>query len=200
MTLRKKERRLTIAVGLIIGVTASSFLVKHALNVKNEQAALKPGNYNSLHSAIGDVKFPPLPASVRKAIPHGTVVFFEGNRSSLLNLNQKKVDSWVIETSGSFRSERLFVLAEVEKSINQNTRFFRASEIYVGLYNNELLESFEESLDQKKFRVIGRNSSTGDHIIQVRNFSPTDLDNAALFLNSHSMVKSTRFSHWTPTR
>ena len=62
MTLRKKERRLTIAVGLIIGVTASSFLVKHALNVKNEQAALKPGNYNSLHSAIGDVKFPPLPA------------------------------------------------------------------------------------------------------------------------------------------
>ena len=200
MTLRKKERRLTIAAGLIIGVTVSSFLVKHALNVKNEQAALKPGNYDSLHSAIGDVKFPPLPASVRKAIPHGIVVFFEGNRSSLLNLNQKKVDSWVLETSGSFRSERLFVLAEVEKSINQNTHFFRASEIYVGLYNNELLESFEDSLDKQNFRVIGRNSSTGEHIIQIRDFSPTDLANAALFLNSHDLVKSTRFSHWVPTR
>ena len=41
MALRKKERRLTIAVGLIIGVTVSSLLVKHALSVKSEQAAKK---------------------------------------------------------------------------------------------------------------------------------------------------------------
>ena len=199
MALRTKERRLTIAVGLIIGVTASSLLVRYALNVKNEQAAQKPGNYDSLHSAVGNIKFPPLPASVKEAIPHGIVVFFEENRTSLVNLPYN-VDSWVIEMSGSFRSERLFILAEVEKSINQTAHFFRASEIYVKLKNNDLLTSFEHSLDETKFRVIGRNSFTDDYILQVRNFSPTNLANAGLFLNSHHMVKKTRFSEWTPSR
>ena len=69
--------------------------------------------------------------------------------------------------SGSFRSERLFILAEVEKSINQTAHFFRASEIYVKLKNNDLLTSFEHSLDETKFRVIGRNSFTDDYILQV---------------------------------
>jgi len=85
MGLGKKERRLTIAIGLIIGVTASSMLVRHALDVKDEQATKKPGNYNSLHSAVGNVEFPPLPEKVKKAVPNGIVVFYEGNRTSVSN-------------------------------------------------------------------------------------------------------------------
>ena len=73
-------------------------LVKHALEVKDEQAAQKPGNYDSLHSAVGGVKFPPLPQSIKQAIPRGIVVFFEGNRTSLCLPEHQKVNSWVIET------------------------------------------------------------------------------------------------------
>ena len=121
MILGKKERRITIAIGLLIGITTSSLLVKYALSVKNEQTSRKPGNYNSLHSAVGNKKFPPLPLSIENAIPNGIVVYFEGNRTSLLSTEIQKVDSWVIETTGSFRSERLFILAEVDSSHQKNT-------------------------------------------------------------------------------
>ena len=43
MALQKKERRFTIAIGLIIGVTISSMIVRHALSIKEEQSAQRPG-------------------------------------------------------------------------------------------------------------------------------------------------------------
>ena len=78
MSLGKKERRFTIAIGLIIGVTASSMLVKHALEVKDEQAAQKPGNYNSQRTAVGNIPFQALPKPVILAIPNGVEVLLEG--------------------------------------------------------------------------------------------------------------------------
>ncbi|MEL0099692.1 MAG: hypothetical protein VW907_09065, partial [Opitutae bacterium] len=191
---------ITIAIGLIIGVTASSMLVRHALDVKDEQAARKPGNYNSLQTAVGQVKFPPLPSSIKQAVPNGIVAFFEGNRTSLHSPEQDLVNSWVIETTGSFRSERLFILAEVEPQIEGETRFIRASEIYVKLKDTDEEELFESSLDQTKYRVIGMNASSQEHIVQVRNFSPSDLAQTQAYFNSLALVQSTRFPQWNPPR
>ena len=200
MVLGTKERRITIAIGLIIGVSVSSMLVKHALEVKDEQAAQKPGNYDSLHSAVGGVKFPPLPQSIKQAIPRGIVVFFEGNRTSLCLPEHQKVNSWVIETTGSFRSERLFILAEADIENGGETRFLRASEIYVKLNYLNQEQSFKNLLNDEQYRVIGLNSSSNEYIVQVRKISPTDLIEAEIFLKSLSIVKSTRFPSWTPLR
>jgi len=199
MGLGKRERKFTIAIGLIIGVTASSMLVRYALDVKDEQAAQKPGNYNSLHSAVGNVKFPPLPEQVQKAVPNGIVVFFEANRTSLDDWSEEgMVDSWVIETSGSFRSERLFVLAEVNHGPTSQTQFFRASEVYVKLNRSSDRDTLEDRLDENKFYIIGKNSVSSEYIVQVRNFSPSDLDEALRFLQSLPEVNSVRLSPWTP--
>ena len=200
MSLRKKERRIIIAIGLIIGVTASSMLVRHALDIKREKTALRPGNYNSLHTAVGNIPFSPLPESVFTAIPSGIVVHYEENRSSLSGSHFNKVNSWVIETTGSFRSERLFILAEQELESSSNIQLFRAAEIYIRLKNDNVKDSFENLLDENLFHIIGRNHSTDELIVQSRNFSPTDLEKAINFLTATNLVTSTRLSPWVSSR
>lgn len=200
MGLGKTERRITIAIGLIIGVSVSSMLVKHALDVKEEQSAKRPGNYHSMHSAVGNVAFPPLPEAVKRAVPNGIVVFFEANRTSLSESPEKIVSTWVIETSGSFRSERLFVLAEVDHGDLPKIQFFRASEVYVKLNAAHSRESLEDGLDEEKFFIIGQNSASSEYIVQVRNFSPSDLMQAKHFLQSLRCVQSVRLVPWAPMR
>lgn len=200
MSLGKKERRITIAIGLIIGVTASSMLVRHALDIKSEKTALRPGNYKSLHTAVGNIPFPPLPETVSTAVPSGIVIHYEGNRSSLSGSHLNKVNSWVIETTGSFRSERLFILAEQELESASNIQLFRAAEIYTRLKNDNTLESFKKLLDEDVFHIIGRNHSTDELIVQSRNFSPTDLEKAIRFLTATNLVASTRLPPWVSSR
>jgi hypothetical protein len=200
MGLGKKERRFTIAIGLIIGVTASSMLVRHALDVKDEQASQKPGNYNSLHSAVGNVEFPPLPEKVKKAVPNGIVVFYEDNRTSVSRDADQMVNSWVIETSGSFRSERLFVLAEVSAINPEEVKFYRASEIYVGLGDAYPWGEFENLLPEEQFRMIGQNSVSSEYIVQIRHFSPTDITLALEYLENLPQTQSVRPSLWIPSR
>jgi len=200
MALAKNERRITIAIGLVIGITASSMIVRHALNVKSEQAAQRPGNYKSLQTASGNVDFPALPDPVSRAIPNGIVVYFEGNRSSITGMSSKLVDCWIIETTGSFRSERLFVLAEAESPSHAKINLARATEMYVMLENGYANENLEKLLDEELFKIIGRNSKSKEHIVQIRNFSPTALHEADKFLNSLEIVKSTRFLPWSPAR
>ncbi len=200
MGLGKKERRFTIAIGLIIGVTASSMLVRHALDVKDEQASQKPGNYNSLHSAVGNVEFPPLPEKVKKAVPNGIVVFYEDNRTSVSNGGHQVVNSWVIETSGSFRSERLFILAEVSASDPEDVKFYRASEIYVGLGDAYSWDDLENLLPEEQYRMIGQNSVSSEYIVQIRHFSPTDIALALEHLEKLPQTQSVRPSPWVPYR
>jgi hypothetical protein len=200
MGLGKKERRLTIAIGLIIGVTASSMLVRHALDVKNEQSAQRPGNYNSMHSAVGNVEFPPLPEQIKKAVPSGIVVFFEANRTSVSNGANQVVNSWVIETSGSFRSERLFILAEVSASDPEDIKFYRASEIYVGLGDAYSWDDLENLLSEEQYRMIGQNSGSSEYIVQIRHFSPTDIALALENLEKLPQTQSVRPSRWIPSR
>ena len=200
MSLGKKERRITIAIGLIIGVTASSMLVRHALDIKSEKTALRPGNYKSLHTAMGNIPFLPLPESVSTAIPSGIVVHYEENRPSLSRSHSDRVNSWVIETTGSFRSERLFILAEQKLGSSSNIQLFRAAEIYIRLKNDNMLDSFKNLLDEDLFYIIGRNHSTDELIVQSRNFSPTDLEKAINFLEATNLVTSTRLYPWVSSR
>ena len=200
MGLGKRERRFTIAIGLIIGVTASSMLVRHALKVKDEQASQKPGNYNSQHSAVGNVEFPSLPEMVKKAVPNGIVVFYEANRTSVSNNPNQSVNSWVLETSGSFRSERLFILAEVSPNDPRDVKFYRASEIYVGLKKAYSEDDLESLLTEEQYKIIGQNSASSEYIVQIRQFSPTDIAAALEYLGKLPQTQSVRPSSWVPLR
>ena len=136
MAISKKERSLSIWIGIAIGVAISSMLVRYALQKKAEQTEERPGNYQSLKCASGGSPFIQLPNKIREKIPHGIVVHFENNQTITDGNGSKFQRSWIIESAGSFRSERLFVSAE-EICINpdfkdlKDYRFHRASELYI---------------------------------------------------------------------
>ena len=128
------------------------------------------------------------------------MVFYEDNRTSVSRDTNHMVNSWVIETSGSFRSERLFVLAEVSASNPEDVKFYRASEIYAGLDDAYSWDEFENLLPEEQFRIIGQNSVSSEYIVQIRHFSPTDIALALEYLEKLPQTQSVRPSLWIPSR
>ena len=112
MAISKNERRLSIWIGITIGIALSSMLVRYALQKKTQQTNDRPGNYKSLACASNGTPFDPIPEQITEHIPHGIVIYFENNQSNLKWNKSTTEKSWTIESAGSFRSERLFVLAK----------------------------------------------------------------------------------------
>ena len=81
MGLNKKDRRISIWIGIIIGVTLSSMLFRYAIKDKNERSLLRPGSYESNITAVENLTLPPIPDRVREAIPSGLVLYHESNHS-----------------------------------------------------------------------------------------------------------------------
>ena len=80
MSISKKERTLSIWIGLAIGITLSSLLFRYALNEKEAKTRQRPGNFEGNTTAQGS-SFDPIPEAVAKKISGGIVVFFDKNRS-----------------------------------------------------------------------------------------------------------------------
>jgi hypothetical protein len=112
MAISKKERSLSIWIGIAIGVAISSMLVRYALQKKAQQTMDRPGHYKSLKCGADGSPFHPIPETIRGKIPHGIVVHYEDNQTILIQGSKHFLRSWVIESSGSFRSERLFIHAQ----------------------------------------------------------------------------------------
>ena len=106
-------------------VACSSMLVRHALK-QRLKTAQRMGAYNLGLTAYDQSKFAELPQKVRDDLPNGIVVFHESEPLSDPKVGTIK-NSWIIETSGSFRSERLFILIENIKGTKEIT-YYRASE------------------------------------------------------------------------
>jgi hypothetical protein len=196
MAISKKERRFSIWIGIAIGVAVSSMLVRFALNKKTEQIKERPGNYKSLTTAVNGSPFAPIPNEITKHIPHGIVVYFEGNHTT----GQK---SWIIESAGSFRSERLFIEAKEDvlgNNTEKNFNFHRASELYLLPCIGVSVEDFEKAIDSDKFKVIGKNSNTGEWILQVKDFSPNGLRNSIkLIREMNTFIAGVRMIPWKPS-
>ena len=199
MSLSKKERTLSIWIGIAIGVTCSSMLVRYALDVKEKQAQNRPGNYDSMKTAAEQGTFPPLPETVTKKIPHGIVVYFDQNESITVEHSSGSTRKWIIEMAGSFRSERLFILVEETTEIPAEYHFSRASEFYLKTKDNYDQDRLEEKLDPERYQIIGKNSKSGEWILQIKDFSPTcirsSLKELALF---KPIVEGVRLSPWNP--
>ena len=202
MGLSKSERRVAIWVGVAIGVAASSMLVRVALQKKNEQMANLPGNFDSLRTAVGGKPFPSIPVELGERFSNAVVVHYEGNASG----QPSTVKNWVIESAGSFRSERLFVLVEESTGEGNGTseeepafRFFRASEAQVTLKSGVQADDLEAVLDEERFQVIGTNSQTGNPIVQFRDISPPGIRKAIAELKGFAgLVDSASLSPFPP--
>lgn len=197
MGLNKKDRRISIWIGVIIGVTISSLLFRYAINDKNERASKRPGSYESNMTAVGYHTFPGIPNSIRDAIPHGLVLHYESNFSVFEETSSKNV-CWVIESGGALRSERLFILAELGP--NETPAFYRASEIYITASENTTFEMLEQQLPEENFRVLGQNQRTSEYILQIKEFDPRKFREILRQLpKEFKSVKQVRPYPWSPS-
>ena len=173
MGLNKKDRRISIWIGIIIGVTLSSMLFRYAINDKNERSSMRLGSYDSNVTAIGNLPFPEIPKLIKDSIPRGLVLHFENNFSVSSPNETNGTDCWVIESGGVLRSERLFILAENNGSAKVD--FYRASELYITATENSDLKDLEKELPEDNFRILGQNKKTLEYILQIKEFYPGKL-------------------------
>ena len=134
------------------------------------------------------------------------MVYFENNQTTE-DFNQTVFQrSWIIESSGSFRSERLFILAQ-ERSISAlfegecEYYFYRASEVYLLPHPGVTKEEIGKKLDPEQYKIIGRHSKTGEWILQIKDFSPTELRSSLSELSKLTrLISNVQLIHWTPSR
>lgn len=197
MSLSKNERRLTIWIGIAIGIACSSMLVRYALKQKNIRAEQRSGNYASGLTAFDQKQCPPLPEKVKKDIPNGIVVFHDYNQS--ISEPATSSNNWVIETTGKFRSERLFILAEHIPTSPRPISYYRASEIYALLGANKSKDDLDQFLDQETNKIIGRNSKTLEYIVQIKNMHPRAIRKTLeSFRQNKQLIERARLPTWLP--
>ena len=106
-------------------------------------------------------------------------------------------NSWVVETSGNFRSERLFILVEQNNQPDSDLRYFRASEIYARLKPAVSKKKLESFLNQDEYRIIGKNSKTDEFIIQIKKIRPSEIRNTLRFFKKEvSIFNDVRVPIW----
>ena len=205
MSISKKERSLSIWIGITIGIALSSMLVRYALEKKATQTRERPGNYKSLKCASDGSSFISIPKQIKEKIPHGIVVYFENNQTITNKESTIYQRSWIIESSGSFRSERLFVLA-LEKSISpkfddENKYFFyRASEVYLLPSQGVQKKDIEDQLDSEQYKIIGQHSQTGQWILQIKDFSPSEMSDSINKISDLSgLISNIQLIPWSPS-
>lgn len=198
MGLNKKDRRISIWIGVIIGVTISSLLFRYAINDKNERASMRLGSYESNMTAVGGVAFPRVPESIKDAIPQGLVLHYESN-FSVFDETPSRSTCWVIESGGALRSERLFILAELDQY--DTPAFYRASELYITASNKTNLEILERQLPKENFRILGQNKRTSEYILQVKQFDPRKFrENLLQLPQKFNAIEKVRAYPWSPSR
>ena len=199
MSLTKPERRTSIWIGIVIGVTLSSMLFKYAIEKKNEKAALRNGAYDSNITAAGSYSFSPLPELVGDVIPNGIVIHYERNSTVTPEFKNFPTHSWVIESVGSFRSERLFILVDQNIHETDEIFFYRASEIYIKTEPGLVQSQIDDQLPPSRFRVIGKNSESSEFIVQIKEFSPLQIIQSLKELpEKYRIIKQARPIPWIP--
>jgi hypothetical protein len=199
MYLNTKDRRISIWVGVIIGVAISSLLFKYAITKKNQRASFRIGSYDSNITAINATRFPKVPSAIKKSIPHGIILYYEKNKSVSGNFINNPNACWVIECAGSLRSERLFILAETSSGKPESTLFFRASELYISVNSGISQQQLEKLLPESEFRILGKNKMTKEFIVQIKEFSPDKIKNYLNQLSSqYPQINKVRLCRWLP--
>ncbi|MFP6900479.1 MAG: hypothetical protein VCA36_06025 [Opitutales bacterium] len=191
MTLNKKERGLTIAVGITIGVVLSWALFSRWQEDRKEFKQNLPGNYDSNLTAHGQPLVIGPPEQIQIRYPKGRVLYHatDANASSTIPGHDAAENIWILTVaSGRFK----FVRVEQEVSGDANATgvvsLYRGAEMFAWTGPGVSEDDLREALTKERYNVLGKNERLGCYIIQFREISPMGLPSALRALAIHSFV------------
>ena len=180
VALNKKERNLTIAVGVTIGVTISWGLLSMWKDDRDAFAKNLPGNYDSNLTAHGQPLATPPPMKIQERYPGGRVLHHvaEANASLTLPGKSPPLNVWILTTkNGSYK----FVRVEQAAGDGNATGalwLYRGAEIFAWTRPGASEDDLREALPEDRYNLLGRNERRGCYLVQFREVSPEGLPTA----------------------
>lgn len=191
VTLNKKERNLTIAVGVTIGVVLSWGLITRWQEDRDEIEKNLPGKYDSNVTAHGIPMTKPPPQDIQNQFPGGRVLYHlpDANASVTLPGSEPPEHIWILTTkNGSYK----FVRVEQAKAGDANSTgpisLYRGAEVFAWTRPGVSEDDFRAALPADRFNLLGENARRGCYLVQFREVSPEGLPNALRTLIAKPVV------------
>lgn len=192
VALNKKERNLTIAVGVTIGVAISWGLLSMWKDDRDAFAKNRPGNYDSNLTAHGQPLATPPPMKIRERYPGGRVLYHvaEANASLTLPGKSSPLNIWILTTkNGSYKFVRVEQEAPVEDNATAELSLYRGAELFAWTRPGVSEDDLRDILPEDHYNLLGRNERRGCYLIQFREVSPAGLPTAMRELLEKSAIE-----------
>ena len=191
VTLNKKERNLTIAVGVTIGVTLSWSLLSMWKDDREAFEKNLPGNYDSNRTAHGQPLAVPPPMKIQARYPGGRVLYHvdEVNSSVILPDQPVPEQVWILTTrNGKYKFVRVEQAVPVDANAAPVLNLYRGAEVFAWTRPGVSEDDLRDTLPEERYNLLGKNDRRGCYLIQFREVSPAGLPAAMRELAENSAV------------
>ncbi|MBG30086.1 MAG: hypothetical protein CMI31_08805 [Opitutae bacterium] len=188
--LNKKERGVTITVGLTIGIILSFGLVSRWKEDRDAYQKKLPGNYDSNQTAYGKTLSEPPPESIQEEYPGGRVLYHvnEANASVTLPGKASPKNIWILTTNnGSYKFVRV-EQAAADGNATDTLSLYRGAEIFVWTSPGTSEDELRDALPEDRYNLLGKNELRGCYLVQFREVSPEGLPEALGELLAKPMI------------
>ena len=188
--LNKKERGVTITVGLTIGIILSFGLVSSWKEDRDAYQKNLPGNYDSNQTAHGKTLSKPPPESIREQYPGGRVLYYvhEANASVTLPGHSSPENIWILTTNnGSYKFVRVEE-APADGNATSTLSLYRGAEIFAWTSPGTSEDELRNALPEDRYNLLGKNELRGCYLVQFREVSPEGLPEALGELLAKPMI------------
>ena len=192
VSLNKKERGLTIAVGVSIGVVLSWALFSQWHEDRGEIEQNLSGNYDSNITVLGKPLALVPPKQIQIRYPKGRVLYHaaEVNASSTIPGQDTPENAWILTvSSGRFKFVRVEQKASGDANSTGALSLYRGAEVFVWTRPSVSEDELRESLPEDQFKVIGRNTRRDCYLVQFRETSLMGLPAAIRELLGNSAIE-----------
>ena len=192
MALNKKERGVTIAVGVTIGVILSWGLLTRWQEDRDEMARNLPGNYDSNLTAYRQPMGAPPPVEIQERYPGGRVLHHVADANASLTLPGKSspLNIWTLTTkNGKYKFVRVEEAVAVDDNATTELSLYRGAELFAWTRRGASEDDLREILPEAHYNLIGRNERRGCYLIQFREVSPAGLPAAMRELLKKSIIE-----------
>ncbi len=181
VALNKKERNLTIAAGVTIGVVLSWGLFTRWQADREAFQSNLPGNYDSNVTIHGKPLLCAPPKEIQERYPGGRVVHHvaEANASATLPGIPPPEHIWTISTkSGSYKFVRVEQAVSADANATGELSLYRGAEVFVWLHLGTSEANLRDTLPEERYNLLGENERRGCYLVQFREVSPAGLPGA----------------------
>ena len=188
--LNKKERGVTITVGLTIGIILSFGLVSRWKEDRDAYQKNLPGNYDSNRTAYGKTLSEPPPESIQEEYPGGRVLYHvhEANASVTLPGKALPENIWILTTNnGSYKFVRV-EQAAADGNATGTLSLYRGAEIFAWTSPGTSEDELRDALPEGRYNLLGKNELRGCYLVQFREVSPEGLPEALGELLAKPMI------------